>query len=170
MTQREFTSARAMLQTTYILQYKTVVHAHRMVPNLTVNVIFIFRDCLPHQFGASNTLEPLLKTSSGTEQLFVVNDHYSKLTCVLLSTKSASNHLSNIFLDSFLHTYIIQNYILSYNDLYFVSKMFTTLCNFFELKELNITMCNWKRCFQVERYIGKILQSLHHYISIHQKD
>lgn len=82
---------------------------------------------------------PLPKSKSGNQHVYITIECYSNLTRAIPSKKCLSTHPATILLDSGILLHDISNYVLTHNDLHFVSKCFTTLRLFLGLR-------NWRPC------------------------
>lgn len=102
-------------------------------------------------FVALDILGPLPKAKSRIQYVVVVTYRYSKLTRVISSSKTASTHIANTFLDLRIIPYRIPLFIFIINDLQFVSEFIATLCQLLGVKHLMTTMYDPQTNGQAER-------------------
>lgn len=94
---------------------------------------------VPLIFVAMDILGPLPETTSGNQYVVVLTDCYSKLIQAIPTSKKASAHIANIFLDQLIILYGIPSFILMHNGSQLVSKFFGTSCAVLGVKNLATT-------------------------------
>lgn len=85
---------------TYIKQSPNSFVARKMEADLnTKDTLNSFLDAEPIDFVAMDILGPLSKTVQGNQCAVVITDKYSKLTWAIPTSKTSSNHMTNVFLE-----------------------------------------------------------------------
>lgn len=87
--------------------------------------------CSPQLSSSSETLdfvimdifEPLPATTQGNQYISVINDQYSEQTIDILTSKTTTSHIANIFFDHWLTPYRPLTYLLFENGTQYDSKI-----------------------------------------------
>lgn len=124
----------------------------------------------PLEFVAMDLLGPLPKTTKGNQNVLVITARYSKLTRAVPLTKTTANHVATAFLENWVISYEIPNYLLTDNGLQFVAKFFAAICLYMGLNQVTTTAYHPQTNGQTERYNKTIVARLRHYVAEHQSD
>lgn len=113
---------------------------------------------------------PLLKTSKTNQIDIVIRDSYPKLARPVPDSKTNRSHPALKFIENWIMSYDIPNFLLAGMGPQFVSKLFKALCDFSGAKELTPTAGHRAVSSQTERYKKTIIAQLPQYLHEHQSN
>lgn len=90
-------------------------------------------------FVSTDVLGAIPCIADGCQCVNFMADRYSKLTQASPTDITSSDHVANVFFDSWIFPYFISTYVLSDNIMQFTSKLFATLCTLLVVKHLTAT-------------------------------
>lgn len=122
------------------------------------------------KFLSIDVLEQIPKRFFCNKHVVIIYDHYWKLTTDISTAIVTSKHVTTLLFYRWVLSYCIRNYILPESHHRFVSKYYTTLCDFLGLENSRTTVHNLLVNSQACQYNRALVTRFLHYAYSHLRD
>ena len=124
----------------------------------------------PLDFIAMDLLGPFPTTETGSTNILVITDRFSKLAQVTPLSSTTASAVANAFVENWVIPYGMPSFLLTDNGPQFVAKLFEAVCLMLGLKHVTTTAYHPQTNGQTERYNQTLAIRLRIFTDQHNKD
>ena len=133
-------------------------------------LLTLFPAAGPLEFVAMDIAGPYPRTRNGNEYVVVLTDRFTKLTRAIPTRTTTASDVASIFIDYWIYSYGVPDYLLTDRGTQFMSKFFELVCSSLGVKHVATSAYRPQTNGQAERYNRTMVSRLRHYICEHQTD